>query len=96
MVLLGGENLGSGIGQRVARGGESLTLLWEDTSKTKVNHLDSGIVRVTSEEKILERGGGWEREREREGRVRERERERENEVKKYFIYLNNYIQLEAD
>ena len=74
MVLLGRENLGSSIGQGVARSGEGLALLREDTSKTKVNNLDSGIVRATSEEKIL--GGGRDRERERK-REKERERERE-------------------
>ena len=64
MVLLGRENLGSSICQGVARSGEGLTFLREDTCKTKVNNFDSGIIRATSEEKIL--GGG------REGRERER------------------------
>ena len=64
MVLLGREDLGSSVGQGVAWSGEGLALLREDASKTKVNHLDSGIVRATSEEKIL--GGGREGERERE------------------------------
>ena len=61
MVLLGRENLGSSVGQGVAWSGEGLALLREDTSKTKVNNLDSGIVRATSEQKILGKG---ERERE--------------------------------
>ena len=63
MVLLGGENLRSSVSQCVAGSGESFALLRENTSKTKVNHLHSGIIRVTSEEKILERG---EREKVRE------------------------------
>ena len=82
MVLLGGENLRSSIGQSVAGSGEGLALFREDTSKTKVNHLDSGIVRATSEEEILEREWREGRERGREveaGREGERERERERE-----------------
>ena len=78
MVLLGREDLGSSVGQGVARSGEGLALLREDASKTKVNHLDSGIVRATSEEKILGEGER-EREREREGG---RERGREGERKR--------------
>ena len=69
MVLLGGENLWGGIGQGIAGSGEGLALLRKNASKTKVNHLDSGIVRATSEEEILhgerECGGGKREEGER-------------------------------
>ena len=80
MVLVGGEDLRGGVGQGVAGSGEGLALLRKNTSKTKVNHLHSGIVRATSEEEILhgEREG---RGREEEGGVRRGEGERGGERK---------------